>query len=480
MSIFILAVAPFGAYADDTAISHDIELRNGEWTELAKSYPIPAVSGEEISDKLTPQILASWWKTLGDETLTQLIEMSLRNNRDLASARAKVTEARAALGINKAAVLPWLDTTDYWTRGRTPVEAGGTGNAVNLFRLGIDASWEIDVFGGQKQTIKAGAASLEAQYASLHATWVTLSSEVALNYLTLRTLQERLDIAEKNLSLQNDTLEMLQSRFDAGLSDELALSQAKYTMEQTRAAIPPIETSIEEVKNTLAVLTGSVPGSLEDMLKDQKPLPEPADKDFIGIPANAIRQRPDIRASERQLAAQIARKKSAEADLLPKFYLLGSIGTEALDTGSLFEGPAKLYSFGPQITWPIFHWGAIKNNIRVQGARQEQYLAAYEQTVLNAVGEVRNALTSGIQERRRNEALARGVAAAKVALDVADDKYKNGLTDFNNVISAQRALLTLSEEYAISQGQVVSNMVRLYKALGGGWEPLSESEVKKQ
>jgi NodT family efflux transporter outer membrane factor (OMF) lipoprotein len=478
-SIFMLGIFAFRACAQDVAASQDIELKDGKWIEMAQRYPIPAVSGD-ASVKLTPEILAKWWENLGDETLTQLIGMSLRNNRDLVSARAKVTEARASLGISKAAVLPWLDTTDYWTRGRTPVEAGGTGNVANLFRLGIDASWEIDVFGGQKQTIKAGVATLEAQYASLHATWVTLSSEVALNYLTLRTLQERLDIAKSNLALQNDTLEMLQSRLNAGLSDELALNQAKYTMEQTKATIPPIETSIEEVKNNLAVLTGSVPGSLEEMLGNKKPLPEPADKDFIGIPANAIRQRPDIRAAERQLAAQIARKKSAEADLWPKFYLFGSIGTEALDTGSLFEGPAKIYSFGPKITWPIFHWGAIKNNIRVHGARQEQYLAAYEQTVLKAVGEVRNALTSGIQERTRNEALARGVSAAQIALDVANDKYKNGLTDFNNVISAQRALLVLSEEYAISRGQVVSNMVQLYKALGGGWAPLFETGAKLQ
>lgn len=472
-SVLILGVLAFGACAEDIKVSQDVELNEGNWVDMAKRYPIPAISGD-VKNELTPEILASWWNTLGDETLTQLITQSLQNNRDLVSARAKVTEARAALGISKAAVLPWLDTTDYWSRGRSPVETGGTASATNLFRLGIDASWEIDIFGGRKQTIKAGIATLEAQYAALHAAWVTLSSEVALNYLTLRTLQESLTIAEHNLGLQNETLEMLQSRVDAGLSDELALNQAKYTMEQTRAAIPPIETSIERTKNLLAILVGSVPGSLEEMLKDKKPLPKQNDNNLIGIPANALRQRPDIRVAERQLAAQIARKKSAQADLWPKFYLLGSIGTEALDTGSLFDGPAKAYSFGPRISWPIFHWGAIKNNIRVHGARQEQYLAAYEQTVLNAVGEVRDALTAGIQERKRNEALKRGVEAAQVALDVADDKYKNGLTDFNNVINAQRALLTLSEEYAVSEGQMTSNVVRLYKALGGGWAPLNE------
>ena len=482
-SLLLVSIFAFGAAAaEKVPMSGDIELTEGQWLELAKRYPVPALSGE-VTEQPKPEVLASWWDSLGDETLTQLVMMSLENNRDLASARAKVTEARASLGITKAAALPWLDTTNYWNRGNTPVTKGGDGKTTNLYRLGIDASWEIDIFGGRRQATKAGMATLEAQYASLHAAWVTLSSEVALNYLTLRTLQERLAIARYNLDLQMQTLEMLQSRVDAGLSDALALNQAKYTMEQTRAAIPPLETSIEESKNGLAVLTGVVPGGLEEMLKDAKPLPKAAAVNLIGIPANAIRQRPDIRAAERQLAAQIARKKSAQADLWPKFYLLGSIGTEATDTGSLFEGPAKAFSFGPKITWPIFHWGAIKNNIKVQGAKQEQYKAAYEQTVLTAVGEVRNALTAGVQERKRNASLKRGYESAKAALEVANDKYKNGLTDFNNVISAQSALLSLSEQYAISEGQMTSDVVRIYKSLGGGWAPIdaeAQAEAAKK
>lgn len=473
ISIFILLMAG-SVFAENAPQQNaDIELSEGKWVEMAHRYPISAVSGDVLSCP-DPEILAKWWESLNDEILTQLVEWSLQSNRDLASARSKVTEARAALGINKAALLPWLDNTDYWYNARTPVETGGSGKDIDIYRLGIDASWEIDIFGGKREGVKAGAASLEAQYASLHAVWVSLSAEVALNYLTLRTLQERLLIAERNLALQEDTLEMLQSRVDAGLSDHLALNQSKYTLEQTKAEIPPIQKSIEEVQNNLAVLTGRVPGSLDQMLSERKPLPKLDQKMMTGIPANSIRQRPDIFAAERQLAAQIARKKSAKADLWPKFYLIGSIGTEALDTGSLFEGPNKAYSFGPKITWPIFHGGAIRNNIKVQTARQEQYLAAYEQTVLKAVSEVRNALTSAMEERKRNDALRRGREAAQTALDVANDKYRNGLTDFNNVINAQRALLSLSEATAISDGQIASDSVTLFKALGGGWAPISE------
>lgn len=474
-ALFISAMSA-GAYAADRdtmkPISKDAELTAGDWTGMAERYPLPYADGS-AKDAPSPEILASWWESLGDPTLTQLITWSLQNNRDLQSARARVTEARAALGISKAAVLPWLDNVNSWSRSEVPVNSTGTGNSTEVYRLGIDASWEIDIFGGRRQDIKAGRADLEAQYAALHSTWVTLSSEVALNYLTLRTLQERLDIAEKNLQLQTDTLALLQSRYDAGLTDALALSQSQYTVEQTRAMIPPLQTNIEETMNLLATLIGNVPGSLEEVLGEAKPLPRPDSVNLVGIPANSLRQRPDIRMAERQLVAQIARKKSAEKDLLPKFTLIGSIGLESLNSGSLFSSDSHSYSIGPRITLPIFHGGAIRNNIRVQTAREEQYLAAYEQTVLEAVAEVRNALTADTQERSRNQSLQAGMEAARTALEVAEDKYRNGLTDFNNVITAQQALLSLEEQYAISEGQMTSNIVRVFKALGGGWAPLT-------
>lgn len=473
-----IAISPLASFAAEKpvfsvpAASGDVQLSEGRWTELATRYPIPSVSGD-IKNAPAPEVLASWWDSLGDEILTNLIKTALENNRDLASARSRVTEARLSLGISKAALLPWLDSTNFWSKSRTPVDAGGSGRSGEMYKLGIDASWEIDIFGGRRQTVKAGMATLEAQYAALNSAWVSLSSEVAVNYISLRTLQQRLQIARNNLALQQDTLEMLQSRYDAGLSNALALSQAQYTLEQTKSSIPPLETNIEALKNGLALLTGLVPGALEETLSAVKPIPQADISVMVGIPANALRQRPDIRAAERALVAQIARKKSAQADLWPKFYLVGSIGTEAISSGSLFEGPNKLYSFGPQITFPIFHWGAIRRNIKVQRERQVQALNNYEQTVIMAVGEVRNAITAVLQERQRRVSLKAGVDAAQTALDVANDQYRNGLVDFNNVISAQRALLSLSEMYADSSGQITTNAVQLFKALGGGWAPIS-------
>ncbi|MCF0248000.1 MAG: TolC family protein, partial [Synergistes sp.] len=465
VSSIALAAAP-----QEEISSQDMMIKNGEWTALAQIYPISGVSND-ISEALTPEVLAEWWNVFDDPTMTDLILRALNNNREIEAANARVKEARAALGVSRAALFPWIDTSDYWSNSRTPIDAGGGGISSKLFRLGIDASWEIDIFGGLRAKVRAQRSTLGARYAALYGTWTTLAAEVAINYINLRTLQDRIRFARHNAELQQNTVDIQQSKVDSGLDDVLALKQAQYTLQQTLALIPDYEASLESTMNILSILVGEVPGSLYELLSEEKSIPKISETALIGIPANAIRQRPDIREAERLLAAQIARKQSAEADLWPKFYLTGSIGTESGDWGSLFEGPAKLYSFMPRITWPIFHFGAIRSNIKVQGAIAEQLLAAYEQTVLNAVGEVRSALTSNVKEYERNASLKMGVEAAQVALDVANDKYSNGLVSFTNVIDAQAALTKLSEEYVVSTGLLSTKAIALFKALGGGWQP---------
>lgn len=471
--IAALLVAFATAGFAETAPAENKKLTEGNFAELAQEYELPAAE-TKILVKPTPELVASWWNAFGDETLTNLITSALRNNRDMAAARAKVKEARAMLGGSKTKLYPWIDADGTWGKSRKPVHLGGDTNTHESFSLGVDASWEIDIFGGLRADIDAAVKGVEAQYAALHSAWVTLSSEVAINYISLRAYQSRLEVAKRNLALQQEMHDMLQSQYDSGLIDTLALSQEKYVLEQTKASIPPIESAIEQLKNALAVLTGEIPGSLEESLSVKKSIPEAAGLTLVGIPADALRQRPDIRYAERTLMAQMARKKSAQKDLWPKFYLFGSIGTESLTSGSLFEGASKSYSWGPKISWPIFHWGAIKKNIKVQGAKQEQLMATYEQTVLSAVAEVRNALTDNIQERDRNEALKKAVEAAQVALETATDKYKNGLTDFNNVITAQKAVLSLTDQLIVSEGAMSSNIVKIFKALGGGWAPLAD------
>ena len=463
--------------AKEEVVSKDTSLTQKSWTELAQRDPISYMESG-VPEAPTQEILASWWEVFKDETLVNLINAAYKNNRGLESARTRVLEARAALGVSKSALLPWLDSNSSWTRAEVPENSTGTGNAIDIYRLGLDASWEIDLFGGNRQKVKAGVADLEAQNAALHSAWVSLSSELALNYLSLRTLQEQLVIAEKNLALQNQTLALLESRFRAGLTDALALNQARYTVEQTRSSIPPVKAGIESSMNALAILTGTIPGSLGETLIQKAPIPRADAVNLVGIPANFLRQRPDIRVAEKQLVAQVARKKSAQTDFYPKLILFGSIGLESLSTGNLFSSGSNSYSFGPKISWPIFHGGAIRNNIRVQTAREERALVEYEQTVLGAVGEVRDALAAHNQEKARNESLRQGVQSAQEALAIANNKYRNGLTDFNNVIGAQRALLSFEEQLAISEGQITSNVIRLFKSLGGGWAPFTQVDAK--
>lgn len=448
-----------------------------KWTELSSKYE-NSYSDNKIQKNLSLDVLSNWWLVLEDDTLTQLINLSLNNNKSLQEARARVNEARAALGISQAKLLPWLDSNNGWERKKTSDNSPNPSGIANVYKLGIDASWEIDIFGGNQYKIEAATADLQTQHAQLHSAWVTLTSEVAINYLSLRTLQERLSIAEANLALQEDTVQLLQSKYNNGLIDGLALNQAKYTASQTKSTIPTIKISIEETLNNLAVLTGQLPGSLEKKLIEKKSLPNINEMIYVGIPAETLRQRPDIQAAEYQLEAQIARTKSAKTDLKPKLILFGSIGLESISSGSLLSAGSKGFSIGPQISLPIFHAGAIRKNIKVQTAREEQYLAAYENTILNAVAEVRNSLTAINQETEKNISLKEGVQTASLALEISQEKYNNGLIDFQNVLDAQRALLSLEDQYAVSKGQKISNLVGLFKALGGGWEPLTSEQVK--
>jgi NodT family efflux transporter outer membrane factor (OMF) lipoprotein len=464
------------ASADETAvISDDEAVRRGDWSGLARKYENGYAADETTA--LSADALADWWNMFGDGTLDGLIADALKNNRDLRAARARVLEARAALGISKSASLPQLDSAASWTNAKSSENSTGQGVRTETTRLGIDASWEIDIFGGKKFADEAAEADLESSHAALHSAWVTLSSETALNYLSLRTLQERLRIANHNLRLQEETFSMISSLYAAGLVDSLALNQSKYTVETTRASIPTLKSNIEAVMNALAILSGRTPGSLESSLISPRPLPKP-NAALAGIPADAVRQRPDIRAAERALAAQISRRKSAERDRYPKFFLAGSIGLETLSGSGLFSGGSFGFSFGPRITLPIFHGGAIRKNIEAQSAREEQLLASYEGVVLKAVAEVRDALSANYQEIERNKSLRAAIDAARLAYEAAADRYGNGLTDFSNVISAEAALLSLEDQLAVSEGEIASGLVRIFKALGGGWAPLAEESAE--
>jgi hydrophobe/amphiphile efflux-1 (HAE1) family protein/NodT family efflux transporter outer membrane factor (OMF) lipoprotein len=429
-----------------------------------KAPELPQFNGQPA------ELPAVWWTTLNDPELTALVDEALQNNYDLKSAVASVRAARAQLGIARAVLGPQLDAAGHYTRAKSSDEVSviSVGER-NVYSAGFDAAWEIDLFGGTRRSVQAAVAALEAKDAGRADVQVSLAAETARSYVLLRTAQQRLRVAYSNLEIQQQTYDLLKSQFESGLIGELSLHQARYNLESTRASVPSFETDVEQSLNALAVLTGVLPGSLHERLSAGKEIPVVSALAVTGIPADLLRRRPDVRVAERELAAQTARIGVAKADLYPKFTLNGSIGLESLHLSSLGDAGNEFYSFGPGVRWAIFHMGSIRNNINVQKAGQEQALAAYEKAVLTAVQETRDALTAFEKEKQRMQALDAAASAARTAATLADDRYKNGLADFESVLEAQRAQRAFEDRLVQSQSAVTQNLIQLYKALGGGW-----------
>ena len=418
------------------------------------------------------QTLAQWWATLRDPDLSNLIERATTGNLDLKKAQARVREARARRGVAQAGLFPTVDVTGSATRSRSS-EQTGAGATRELYKVGFDASWEIDVFGRVRRSVEAAQGDIEASEADYHDVLVSLLAEVALNYVETRTLQTQLQVAEDNLKAQMETLQITEWRYAAGLVSRLDVEQAKVNLENTRSQLPKLRSGIEEAKNRLAVLLGVFPGALEGKLSPRKPIPEAPVEVAVGVPAEVLRRRPDVRRAERQLAAQTARVGVATADLYPRFSLPGSIGLEALSTDHLFSASSRIASIAGSFAWTFFKGGAIRQNIEVQNALQEQALEQYEATILAALEDVENALVAFAEEQERRQALAEATQAAQRAAELARDQYASGLIDFQIVLDAERSLLSSQDQLAQSRGQVTSNLISLYKALGGGWTPMT-------
>ena len=423
------------------------------------------------ADPADPETMARWWATLNDPELDRLMDRAVNGSLTLREARARVWESRARRGMSVADLYPTLNANGGMTKSKSSRNAGGTGRETDLYQAGFDAGWEVDIFGGVARSVEAADADLAASEEDLRDVLVSLLGEVASSYVEVRTYQARLDAARENLNAQQSTFDLIESRYAAGLSDELTVQQARYVLENTRSQIPSLAAGLDAAKNRLAVLMGETPGSVHKELAASGPIPVPPVRVAVGVPADSLRRRPDIRKAERSLAAQSARIGVATADLYPKFSLIGSIGLESLSTGTFFEtGDSKTYSLGPSISWPIFDAGSIRRNIEVQTALQEQYLMQYRSAVLSALQEAQDAMESYAQEQLRRQSLELATQAAGRAVVLARDKFKAGLVDFSDVLDAQRSLLDYQDQLAQSEGLVTTNLIALYKAMGGGWE----------
>jgi NodT family efflux transporter outer membrane factor (OMF) lipoprotein len=307
---------------------------------------------------------------------------------------------------------------------------------------------------------------------------ISLYANVALTYLDIRTYQARLIAAQSNIDSQRSVLALTRSRFRHGLATDLDVAQAERVLAGTEAEVPPLKIGLSQAVNALAVLLGQPPGQMHAELTVVKPIPLPPEKVTVGVPANLLRQRPDVRRAERQLAAQTARIGVVTADLYPSFSLAGTLGFESIDSGDLFDIDSRVGTFGPSLRWQIFSGGRIRQRIKAQDARTRQTLFGYEQSVLNALREVENALVAYVEDRSRLAALERSVTAARRSVKLATDLYKQGLVDFQQVLDAQRDQFSFENQFAAARGNSAANFVRLYAALGGGWDPQRPIEPK--
>lgn len=412
------------------------------------------------------ETLGNWWRQFGDATLDGLVEQALKNSPDLQTAQAKLRESRARLGIADAGRYPTVTASTSARRN----ESSGNGSSSESYHAGFDASWEIDLFGGQRRSVEAATATVEASVESLRDARVSLIAEVANNYLGLRTLQARLTVARSSLASLGDTGQLTTWRAKAGLVSELDALQAASNTEQTRARIPALESSIETTLNKIAVLIGAPRAKLVSLEAAQVDVPDAPAAQAVGIPADTLRQRADVRAAERFLAVQTAKIGVAEADLYPSLKLSGSIGLDALTAGSLFKSQAANNSLLGALTAPIFNAGSIRRNIDIQNALQEQALLAYTKSVNQALADVEAALVALSKARERLVSLNKAVEVSRQAEQVAQHRYAAGLIDFLSLLDTQRSLLSLEDQRLSAEGDRATAFVQLYKALGGGWQ----------
>ncbi len=410
--------------------------------------------------------LSAWWSQFNDATLSGLVTDALKANPDLRVAQTRLREARARRALAGQALQPSVDGS---ASGSTSGTTSGTGGSRTGSSVSLDASWEPDFFGSNRLGIQASQADLEATTADLQSTQVSLVAELALGYVDLRTYQARLAIAKDNLARQAETLQLTTWRAQAGLASDLDVEQSRANVEQTKAQIPTLETGIAQAKNRLAILTGRTPGALEALLDQPAAIPAAPARVVVGIPADTLRQRPDVRAAERRLTAESARLGVANASKYPSIRLSGSLGGSPYSSTGVSLADSLTGSLLAGLTAPIFNRAKIREQIEIQGAVEERALLNYESAILAALEDVENALVSLANVERRAAALTAGVTASRNAADLARNRYAAGLTSYQTVLDTERTVLSAEDSLKTTEAERTSSVIRLYKALGGGW-----------
>ena len=413
--------------------------------------------------------IVQWWMTFGDPILTSLVERAVKSNLDLKQAESRILQARAARGIVTAGLWPSVQATGSFTRSRSAAATASTGTQRNLYQAGLDAAWELDIFGGVRRDVEAANADVLAAVEDRRNVLVTLTAEVALNYVDLRGFQQQIVIAQNNLKSQKHSAELTRQRFQGGFVGALDVANADAQVATTASQIPLLESSARQAVYNMSVLLGLEPAALLEELSPTSLIPVAPPTVPVGVPSDLLRRRPDIRRAEAQIHAATARIGVATADLFPKVSLSGTGGLQGSQSNALTNWNNRFWSFGPSASWQVFDAGRIGSNIELQKALEEQSFITYQQTVLTALQDVENALIASSKEQEHCDRLIEAVTASRKAVDLATRLYTEGQTDFLNVLAAQRTLYTSEDALVQSNRTVSTNLVALYKALGGGW-----------
>jgi NodT family efflux transporter outer membrane factor (OMF) lipoprotein len=442
----------------------------------------PAPTAETWIDPGDPTVkretkdIGAWWTVFNDPVLNTLVETAYRQNPSLRAAGVRVLEAQARRGIAIGLLFPQQQDafgaaiSNELSENRANQSSPLIKRDFDDWQIGFDATWELDLWGRFRRGIESADAELLASVATYDDVLVSLVAEVARNYALLRTLQERLEVAKANVEIQRRSFEIADAKFQGGVVTELDSAQAASLLHDTEAQIPGLESDIRQTQNTLCILLGIPPQDLQHMLGGVQSIPSPPAEVAVGIPADLLRRRPDIRRSERLLAAQSAQIGIAKADLFPRFALVGTISLASQDFDDLFKGDSFDNFGGPSFRWAILNYGRIQNNIRVQDARFQALIGDYENTVLQAQGEVENALAAYLGAQRQVQLLTSSVESANRAVELAEFQYREGVTDYTRVLNTQQFLVTEQDRFVATRGSVALNLVAVYKALGGGWE----------
>ena len=433
--------------------------------------------------------LAEWWRALEDPVLDELIATARRENNNLRIAGIRVLESQARLNIAVGNKYPQQQVLggDVTAIGvsESAANSATTDTSFTRFNVGASVVWEIDFWGRFRRGIEAADADMLASIASYDDAMVLVTAQVADVYALIRATEEQLRLAQESYEIQKRSFEIAEVLFRNGSSSELDALQAHTQLLGTAAVIPSLETSLRQLKNALSTLLGRTPGDIAGILKGEGSLPDVPDSISIGIPANMLRQRPDVRRAESQALAQNALVGVAQADLYPSFTLTGSLGFSTTDgttsTGGggaeqLFETDSLAYSIGPTFVWPFLNYGRIRNNVRVQDARLQQALVAYRDTVIQAAREVEDAMAAYVGTQAQDEILEEGVMTAHRSAQLSLLRYQEGFADYQRVLQAQQALFTQQQRYAANRGEVMRSFIALYRGLGGGWQTTSQEE----